>query len=59
MKEITVEFYVATKRIGSEEMETVTIEVPEDADEDLVNKIVGEYFEQWVWESIEASYEIK
>lgn len=59
MKEITVEFHVATKSIGSEEIETVTIEVPEDANEALIDKIVSEYFETWVWENVEATYEIK
>lgn len=59
MKEITVTFYVATKSIGSEEIETMTVEVPEDANEALIDKIVSEYFETWVWENIEATYEIK
>ena len=56
MREIKANYYVSTRYVGSDMQETVTLEVPEDATEDEIENIIQSDFEEWVWNSINASW---
>ena len=59
MKEIEVEFYVQTWKVGSTIEATKVFEVEEDATEKEIEAIIDEAWKEWIWNNIEAGYEIK
>lgn len=59
MRIIKAEFRVSSRYVNTEYKETIEFEFEEDSTEDEIGKEIQEVFEQWVWENIDASYEIE
>lgn len=59
MRIIKAEFRVSSRYVNTEYKETIQFEFEEDSTEYEIEKEIQEVFEQWVWENIDASYEIE
>ena len=57
-KILKCEFYVSSKYVNTETKEVVEVIIPEGTPENEEEDIVREWFEEWVWQNIEHSYEI-
>jgi hypothetical protein len=57
-KILKCEFYVSTRFVGSDVREIVEVTIPEGTPIEKEDDIVKEWFEEWVWETIENSYNI-